>query len=142
MATVAERIKQLRKKKGLSQVELAEAVGVQGNTVSTWERGTRKPDFKALSILCDIFEVSLEYLIGSSEGTQRIQATEEELDELVISGLADDLYDLVKLLCKLSPKSRKIVESTIRTAYMTDREDGTLVNGEIYDISITPHKAE
>ena len=35
MATTAERIKQLRKKKGISQSELAALIGVKNNTVST-----------------------------------------------------------------------------------------------------------
>ena len=65
MATTAERIKQLRKKKGISQSQLAEVIGVKNNTVSTWERGTRKPDFEALNLLSDYFEVSFEYILGS-----------------------------------------------------------------------------
>ena len=40
MAKIADRIKQLRKKKGISQSQLADAIGVKNNTVSTWERGT------------------------------------------------------------------------------------------------------
>ena len=35
MAKIADRIKQLRKKKGISQSQLAEAIGVKNNTVST-----------------------------------------------------------------------------------------------------------
>lgn len=45
MATTAERIKQLRKKKGISQSELAEVIGVKNNTVSTWERGIQFFEF-------------------------------------------------------------------------------------------------
>ena len=61
MVKIADRIKQLRKKKGVSQSQLAEAIGVKNNTVSTWERGTRKPDFDALQLLSEYFEISLEY---------------------------------------------------------------------------------
>ena len=67
MVKIADRIKQLRKKKGVSQSQLAEAIGVKNNTVSTWERGTRKPDFDALQLLSNYFEVSFEYLLGSSD---------------------------------------------------------------------------
>ena len=63
MTVLADRIKKLRKKKGISQLQLAEAVGVKKNTVSTWERGTRKPDFAALQLLSDYFEVSFECLL-------------------------------------------------------------------------------
>ena len=58
-----ERIKQLRKKKDISQSELALLIGVKKNTVSTWKRGTRKTDFNALQLLSDYFEVSFECLL-------------------------------------------------------------------------------
>lgn len=97
MATVAERIKQLRKKKGISQSELAEVICVKNNTVLTWERGTRKSDFEALNLLSDYFEVSFEYILGSSDKEEgRVKPTEEELDQLALSALADELYDNVK----------------------------------------------
>ena len=81
MATTAERIKQLRKKKGISQSELAELIGVKNNTVSTWERGTRKPDFEALNLLSNYFEVSFEYILGSSDKEEtRVKPTQDELD--------------------------------------------------------------
>lgn len=57
MATTAERIKQLRKNHNLSQSDLAKMVGVKSNTVSTWKRGTRKPDFEALCRLSNSFGV-------------------------------------------------------------------------------------
>ena len=63
MVKIADRIKQLRKKKGVSQSQLAETIGVKNNTVSTWERGTRKPDFDALQLLSNYFEVSFECLL-------------------------------------------------------------------------------
>ena len=105
MATTAERIKQLRKKKGISQSELAELIGVKNNTVSTWERGTRKPDFEALNLLSNYFEVSFEYILGSSDKEEtRVKPTQDELDQLALSALADELYDNVKKYWMLSNK--------------------------------------
>ena len=112
MATTAERIKQLRKKKGISQSELAEVIGVKNNTVSTWERGTRKPDFEALNLLSDYFEVSFEYILGSSDKEEaRVKPTQDELDQLALSALADDLYDNVKKYCRLRTKSKKMIDA-------------------------------
>ena len=106
MATTAERIKQLRKKKGISQSELAEVIGVKNNTVSTWERGTRKPDFEALNLLSDYFEVSFEYILGSSDKEEaRVKPTQEQLDSLALSALADETRRKILLkLKKLTPK--------------------------------------
>ena len=127
MATTAERIKQLRKKKGISQSELAEVIGVKNNTVSTWERGTRKPDFEALNLLSDYFEVSFEYILGSSDKEEaRVKPTQDELDQLALSALADDLYDNMKKYCRLSTKSQKMIDALINATYQMEKQDGEL----------------
>ena len=138
MATTAERIKQLRKKKGISQSELAELIGVKNNTVSTWERGTRKPDFEALNILSNYFEVSFEYILGSSDKEEaRVKPTQDELDELALSALADELYDHVKKYSMLSNKSQKMIDALISVTYQMEKSEGEL-KGELFDITIVP----
>ena len=138
MATKAERIKQLRKKKGISQSELAELIGVKNNTVSTWERGTRKPDFEALNLLSNYFEVSFEYILGSSDKEEaRVVPTQDELDELALSALADELYDHVKKYSMLSNKSQKMIDALISATYQMEKSEGEL-KGELFDITIVP----
>jgi len=136
MSITAERIKQLRKKKGLSQSELAELVGVKNNTVSTWERGTRKPDFEALDRLSEVFETSFEYILGSSDNdVARAKPTIEQLDELALSALADELAESVKKYCQLGAKSQKLISQMIDSAYKLDKEDGEL-NEEVFKVTI------
>ena len=138
MATTADRIKQLRKKKGISQSELAELIGVKNNTVSTWERGTRKPDFEALNLLSNYFEVSFEYILGSSDKEEaRVVPTQDELDELALSALADELYDNVKKYCMLSNKSQKMIDALISATYQMEKSEGEL-KGESFYITIVP----
>ena len=138
MAITAERIKQLRKKKGVSQAELAELIGVKTNTVSTWERGTRKPDFEALNLLSNYFEVSFEYILGSSDKEEaRVVPTQDELDELALSALADELYDNVRKYCMLSNKSQKMIDALISATYQMEKSEGEL-KGESFDITIVP----
>ena len=138
MATTAERIKQLRKKKGISQSELAEVIGVKNNTVSTWERGTRKPDFEALNLLSDYFEVSFEYILGSSDKEEaRVKPTQDELDQLALSALADDLYDNMKKYCRLSTKSQKMIDALINATYQMEKQDGEL-KGDTFRVTIVP----
>ena len=138
MAITAERIKQLRKKKGVSQAELAELIGVKTNTVSTWERGTRKPDFEALNLLSNYFEVSFEYILGSSDKEEaRVVPTQDELDELALSALADELYDHVKKYSMLSNKSQKMIDALINATYQMEKSEGEL-KGESFDITIVP----
>jgi len=68
MATFEERLRQLRKEKGLCQKELAEALNVANTTVSIWERGLRKPEMDTLEKVRNYFDVSLAYLLGENTG--------------------------------------------------------------------------
>ena len=136
MAKIADRIKQLRRKKGVSQSQLAEAIGVKNNTVSTWERGTRKPDFDALQLLSNYFEVSFEYLLGSSDKEEaRVKPSQGELDSYALSAIAEEIKESTELLSRLSDKSRKIVEELIATIYRTEHRDGELC-GETFEVEI------
>ena len=59
-----ERLKELRKLKKLSQDDLGKAINVSGRTISYFESGERTPSPEILSNLADIFDVSIDYLIG------------------------------------------------------------------------------
>jgi transcriptional regulator with XRE-family HTH domain len=62
-----EKIKELRKEKGITQVELAKALGFSHSIVGFWESGERKPAFDAIIALAKFFEVSADYLLGLKE---------------------------------------------------------------------------
>ena len=59
-----ERLKQLRKEKGMTQAEISKLLDVGQNTYSYWESGKVQPDIQTLIKLSDIFRVSLDYLTG------------------------------------------------------------------------------
>ena len=137
MAITAERIKQLRKKKGVSQAELAEQIGVKTNTVSTWERGTRKPDFEALDLLSDYFEVSFEYILGSSNKEEaRVKPTQKELDTLALSSIADEIKEITEKYSRLSDKSQKMIDALINATYHLEKQCDEL-KGETFKIEVT-----
>ena len=58
------RIRELREERGLKQGELADAIGVRQNTLSTWETGRYEPDNEMLQKLAEYFEVTVDYLLG------------------------------------------------------------------------------
>ena len=137
MATTAERIKQLRKKKGISQSELAALIGVKNNTVSTWERGTRKPDFEALDLLSDYFEVSLEYILGNSDKEEaRVKPTQKELDTLALLSMADEIKEITEKYSRLSDKSQKMIDALINATYQLENRCDAL-KGETFKIEVT-----
>lgn len=54
----------LRKAKGLSQLKLAEEIGVSRQAISRWEAGLAKPTTENLKCLGALYNVSLEYLLN------------------------------------------------------------------------------
>lgn len=62
-------LKQLRLAKGLTQGELAEALGVRRSRLSMYELGQREPDFETLETIADYFNVDIDYLIGRTNKT-------------------------------------------------------------------------
>ena len=59
-----ERLTALRKKKGLSQLELAETLGVSRQAVSRWEVGASAPGMENLLALSRLYGVPLDELVG------------------------------------------------------------------------------
>ena len=60
----AKRLLELRKQKGLSQLDLAQQIGVHKNVLGKYERDDVKPSIDIASKIADFFEVSLDYLTG------------------------------------------------------------------------------
>jgi len=57
------RIKELRKQKGVTQRQVAIAIGCSVNNYSRYERGEREPDIYTLKALSKYFEVSIDYIL-------------------------------------------------------------------------------
>lgn len=61
--TVGDKLLDLRKKKGLSQEEVANLLNVSRQTISKWETGESKPDFDKIVPICNLYEISTNYLL-------------------------------------------------------------------------------
>ena len=61
---ITQNIKKKRKEKKMTQGQLAEAVGVKDNTVSTWESGINAPSLQALYKICKALNISISELFG------------------------------------------------------------------------------
>jgi transcriptional regulator with XRE-family HTH domain len=59
-----QRLKELRKEKGLKQAELADQFKVCKSAVSGWEVGRNQPCYDILIEMSIFFEVTVDYLIG------------------------------------------------------------------------------
>lgn len=61
------RLKELRKKKGISQQRLATDLNTTQNTISRYETGEREPGIDDLTKIADYFKVSVDYLLGRTD---------------------------------------------------------------------------
>ncbi len=83
MMTFSDKLKALRKEKGISQEDLAEVLHVTRQSVSKWETGVGYPDIEKIKMLSDYYRVSLDELLDhdSTNKKEMIEEEEEEEDE-------------------------------------------------------------
>jgi transcriptional regulator with XRE-family HTH domain len=65
--TLGEKIKDARKKHGLSQEQLAEKMAVSRSAVAKWEANNGLPDLENLKALASLLNVSIDYLLDDGE---------------------------------------------------------------------------
>ncbi len=61
------RLKELRKKKHMTQQRLAIELNMSQNTISRYETGEREADYKTLILIADYFQVSIDYLLERTD---------------------------------------------------------------------------
>lgn len=62
----SERLRQLREKHGYTQKQLADAVHLSKNSICNYEKNVNLPNIETLMSLADIFNVTVDYLLGRS----------------------------------------------------------------------------
>lgn len=67
-------LKAARKKKGLTQIEVAKYIGLTQGAYSAWENGHVKIDSQSLARLAELFGVSMHYLLGEDEDAAQPKA--------------------------------------------------------------------
>ena len=82
-------IKEIRVRKNLTQLQVANALGVSSVVYSRYETGNRQPSVDALIRLSDLFGVTVDYLLGRQE-VEDSTLSEYEIQLLVASRNADE----------------------------------------------------
>ena len=122
----SERLKQLRKEKGLTQVTLAETLGVSKGTVAMWETEKRMPGFDMLARLSELFDKRVDYIIGTAEDRRSATLTEEEVAQLGEWAVEEDYEDMLRKYALLDEYGKSAVDSVLRTEFNRAQEQGTL----------------
>ena len=81
---LAQKLREFRKKQGLTQEQLAEAMGVTVGAVSKWESGSSTPDVSLVLELADFFETSVDVLLGYTQQSASLEGSVRRLRELRI----------------------------------------------------------
>ncbi|OMC76490.1 hypothetical protein BK125_18575 [Paenibacillus odorifer] len=93
MSTSGVRIKKLREARGISQIELAERIGINNSVLSRIESGKRPVEDTEINAFADFFDVTGDYILGRSEKKKSIETnmsffggpdnyTPDEIDEM------------------------------------------------------------
>ena len=75
-------IAKLRKKKGLTQDELGNMLGISGKSVSKWERGLNMPDISLIYKLSEVFDVDLNQLLNGEDAIKSVVDLQNEENEV------------------------------------------------------------
>ncbi|WP_297238712.1 helix-turn-helix transcriptional regulator [uncultured Faecalicoccus sp.] len=83
-------ISSLRKEKGMTQLELAEKMGVTDKAVSKWERDLSFPDVNSIPKIAEIFEISIDELMQTKNSTDKKTDNTEisEILDIALKGIA------------------------------------------------------
>lgn len=88
-----ERIRQIRKECGLTQVEFGKKIGVKGNTVTGYETGLRNPTDAVIHSICREFSINEEWL---RYGTGEMYKLKDNSFTELLSRLDDSDDDFIK----------------------------------------------
>ncbi|WP_156940166.1 helix-turn-helix domain-containing protein [Caldanaerobius polysaccharolyticus] len=131
MDTLGKRIKELRTELGLTQEELAKKIGVTRAALSSWEINRRDPDTTTLQKLSEIFNVSVDYILGKTDiRTRADEITDAVKDDPELLAFWNELKErpdlqlLFKQTRKLSPKTIRQVIRIIKA--IEDEESATM----------------
>ena len=99
---LSKNLKIFRKRKGLTQENVAEALNVVRQTVSKWEKGISVPDADMLIRLAEVLDVSVSELIGSDVADEK----NEDMIAVELARVADQL-------ASRNHRSKKIIKCVL-----------------------------
>lgn len=94
-AEMGKRIRELRLQHGWSQTELGKRIGVNKSVISFYELGTRFPTYDNLLRICDVFNVSADYILRG-----------DAIEKMSIDGLPSDQVNALRtIIAALQPNN-------------------------------------
>ena len=126
-----EKLQKLRKNRGLTQEELAEALYVSRTAVSKWESGRGYPSIDSLKEISNYFSVSIDELLSG----EKILSIAEKENKTNIRNVCDLLFgmvDLFSFMLIVLPIYPKTVEGHIYSVNLFSYTEITVFNRFVY----------
>ncbi|MDR2296269.1 MAG: helix-turn-helix domain-containing protein [Clostridiales Family XIII bacterium] len=117
LGTFGDRIRALRKRKGLSQKVLADSIGTRESTISRYENDRRTYQWDSLIKLADALDTSVDYLLGRT-------TVSVPVDRLVSDGDASDgRRPFLEAYSSLRPDAQNLLMERAMTLYEVQSKD-------------------
>ncbi len=116
---LGERLYELRRKKNLSQEEMAEKLNVSRQTISKWETNQSQPDFDKIIPLCQLFNISSEELLtGKKAIKDSVEVKENKKKTALVISLSVFLYFLALIWVMIAETFPFIGENLVGSIFL------------------------
>ncbi len=109
----AQRLKTLRKERGITQQQLADGVGISKGGLSYYENAGRTPDISILERFADYFGVTTDYLLGRTNSQTQKAKLKAVCNH---TGLSDKAVNLLSGLKESSPAQLRVINFLLEQA--------------------------
>ena len=133
---LAQRLKQLRAENQMTQVQLAEKLGVSKGTVAMWETDKRSPSFEMLAEMTNLFDRRMDYILGYSDDASSPKPTEEDIDQMGRWAAEESFYETIMAYLRLDEYGKNAVEALIANELQRCRDQETTFPEENFRLSI------
>ena len=106
---IATALKDLRLEANLTQKELAKKLNIGQSTIAQYEKGEREPTVHNLTLYCDFFGVTVDYLLGREDDTHANVHTPTTSEH------TEAERELLTLFRELSPYLQELTLQTVRS---------------------------
>lgn len=79
---IYERMFQIMEQKNIKAVQLADKLGISKGVISNWKKRKTNPPIEYTVLICELLEVSIEYLITGEENNKNLDLNENEQEML------------------------------------------------------------
>ncbi|MCY9148834.1 MULTISPECIES: helix-turn-helix domain-containing protein [Bacillus] len=121
MKKLGIKLREARKKKGLKQIEAAQKLGISNGTLSGYERDYRDPDTEILKKMAELYDVSVDELLGYQVKSELSEKDEKDIAKRM-EQIRNDLTNTDGLSFSGEPMSPEAIESLLEAMEYIERQ--------------------